>query len=662
MQPGAHRHQPRVRRTVDDLREKAKQSQAKYRERQKQAAPLYAAAPAPPRTMPISCIPLFPAFPVVVNLGMWQIPPTMFSPHLATPLSHHPVALEEIANLYDLAMVDVSAPAHMEVATTVEASRTSARGVIAEDADASKAMEPSEEAVSTGVVPLVDGAGREHAGLHSASPSAPPAPLAHRTDEFEAGEAAEGLDYYAEPAGDGASKVDDEESFVEQADSMVCDEADDHSAAELKFDTPPRLSKENVCLLEQLMAEARLAVEALRTSSNTEPVGEAAAAEPVGEAAEKAAPEVVAEAHDPTSTLTAEGDGDGGGGFETRDVTLDRFQPRLQLLDGGSRLVATRHDGKPLYPSTEAAAAMAEVARFVEAEAEAEAAEAVRLVAAAAEVERLAVAAEAARLAAVVEEARVMMGHLAAGAIQEMLQQPMPAPTAIDWQAEMLKCIAEGKLPKTAKNLIPYSIVRSTAKMGMKDPIIFAATPQALGSLGVPSTLPDRRAALQILRTLGEYICLVDPAHVHKFQYHPGLYMSKRRCMSGSNKPQRANWFVIAESSVEAFKAAATHNKLDMMTIALSVAKMDKARRSAEPKSELAADEEVDSAGSKRAKLDGACANLDAEVEMQDVHAAALSEEISRLLQQLQAVEAKLLASEKAREAAELGIERGPLV
>jgi hypothetical protein len=372
-------------------------------------------------------------------------------------------------------------------------------------------------------------------------------------------------------------------------------------------------------------------------------------AEPVGEAAEKAAPEVVAEAHDPTSTLTAEGDGDGGGGFETRDVTFDRFQPRLQLLDGGSRLVATRHDGKPLYPSTEAAAAMAEVARFVEAEAEVEAAEAVRLAAAAAEVERL----------AVVEEARVMMGHLAAGAIQEMLHQPTPAPTAIDWQAEMLKCIAEGKLPKTAKNLIPYSIVRSTAKMGMKDPIIFAATPQALGSLGVPSTLPDRRAALQILRTLGEYICLVDPAHVHKFQYHPGLYMSKRRCMSGSNKPQRANWFVIAESSVEAFKAAATHNKLDMMTIALSVAKMDKARRSAEPKSELAADEEVDSAGSKRAKLDGACANLDAEVEMQDVHAAALSEEISRLLQQLQAVEAKLLASEKAREAAELGIERG---
>ena len=382
-------------------------------------------------------------------------------------------------------------------------------------------------------------------------------------------------------------------------------------------------------------------------------------AEPVGEAAEKAAPEVVAEAHDPTSTLTAEGDGDGGGGFETRDVTLDRFQPRLQLLDSGSRLVATRHDGKPLYPSTEAAAAMAEVARFVEAEAEAEAAEAVRLAAAAAEVERLAVAAEAARLAAVVEEARVMMGHLAAGEIQEMLHQPTPAPTAIDWQAEMLKCIAEGKLPKTAKNLIPYSIMRSTAKMGMKDPIIFAATPQALGSLGVPSTLPDRRAALQILRTLGEYICLVDPAHVHKFQYHPGLYMSKRRCMSGSNKPQRANWFVIAESSVEAFKAAATHNKLDMMTIALSVAKMDKARRSAEPKSELAADEEVDSAGSKRAKLDGACANLDAEVEMQDVHAAALSEEISRLLQQLQAVEAKLLASEKAREAAELGIERG---
>ena len=209
----------------------------------------------------------------------------------------------------------------------------------------------------------------------------------------------------------------------------------------------------------------------MRTSSNTEPVGEAAAAEPVGEAAEKAAPEVVAEAHDPTSTLTAasmvvgkaraaavlpggasaeparnanssrakpvpvaldglcigtplvtlamteaiqarnqslqarlaEGDGDGGGGVETRDVTLDRFQPRLQLLDGGSRLVATRHDGQPLYPSTEAAAAMANAdrgAHLASADIEpgafmtrykAEVAEAV----------------EAARLAAVAEEARV---------------------------------------------------------------------------------------------------------------------------------------------------------------------------------------------------------------------------------------------------------------
>jgi hypothetical protein len=70
-------------------------------------------------------------------------------------------------------------------------------------------------------------------------------------------------------------------------------------------------------------------------------------------------------------------------------------------------------------------------------------------------------------------------------------------------------------------------------------------------------------------------------------------------------------------------------------------------------------EDEGDSAGSKRAKLDGAFSDLDAEVEMQEVHAAALSEENTRLLQQLQAVEAKLLASEKARVAAELGIEQG---
>jgi hypothetical protein len=70
-------------------------------------------------------------------------------------------------------------------------------------------------------------------------------------------------------------------------------------------------------------------------------------------------------------------------------------------------------------------------------------------------------------------------------------------------------------------------------------------------------------------------------------------------------------------------------------------------------------EDEGDSAGSKRAKLDGAFSDLDAEVEMQKVHASALSEENTRLLQQLQAVEAKLLASEKAREAAELGIEQG---
>ena len=53
------------------------------------------------------------------------------------------------------------------------------------------------------------------------------------------------------------------------------------------------------------------------------------------------------------------------------------------------------------------------------------------------------------------------------------------------------------------------------------------------------------------------------------------------------------------------------------------------AHHGAEPKSELAADE-GDSAGAKRAKLDGASSDLDAEVEMQDVHAAALSDESQR--------------------------------
>jgi hypothetical protein len=139
----------------------------------------------------------------------------------------------------------------------------------------------------------------------------------------------------------------------------------------------PEHCKENPGLEQQLIANVRPVVEALSSSSNmyaaaaAVPVGEAAAAaaELVGEAA-AAEPvgEVAAELHNSSATLMDtlmdegdwdgwggvetqdEGDGDSRGGVETRDVKLRRRQPRLQLVHGGTRLLAMRWDGGPLYP------------------------------------------------------------------------------------------------------------------------------------------------------------------------------------------------------------------------------------------------------------------------------------------------------------------------
>jgi hypothetical protein len=135
----------------------------------------------------------------------------------------------------------------------------------------------------------------------------------------------------------------------------------------------PEHCKENPGLEQQLIANVRPVVEALSSSSNmyaaaaAVPVGEAAAAaaELVGEAAAaELVGEVAAELHNSSATLMDEGDwdgwgvdetrdegdGDSGGGVETRHVKLRRRQPRLQLVHGGTRLLAMRQDGGPLYP------------------------------------------------------------------------------------------------------------------------------------------------------------------------------------------------------------------------------------------------------------------------------------------------------------------------
>ena len=141
---------------------------------------------------------------------------------------------------------------------------------------------------------------------------------------------------------------------------------------------------------------------------------------------------------------------------------------------------------------------------------------------------------------------------------------------AEDWQGKMLRKIASGDLPRTPNHLIPVSILRSLGVMGMGNVIIFADTPDVMRDLGVPSTREGKRGALQILRTLGASMGL---DHAGKFEYHTHLRMSHDR------RGDCFNWFAIAESSLEAFKAnameASKDNNLETMTAALAQAKMD---------------------------------------------------------------------------------------
>jgi hypothetical protein len=199
----------------------------------------------------------------------------------------------------------------------------------------------------------------------------------------------------------------------------------------------------------------------------------------------------------------------------------------------------------------------------------------------------------------------------------------------------------------------------SVWKAAGDDGVVIACTPEFWKELGYVNNLESRAGARLKL--------LVQMAN--------GQTFTKLRFTREAGREVRCDdrltWHVVPSMDALMAQAQATSVQ-DLDAMLNRQAKHSKLRTMREspgaepsPSSSLSAtsplmsEDEGDSAGSKRAKLDGAFSDLDAEVEMQKVHASALSEENTRLLQQLQAVEAKLLASEKAREAAELGIERG---
>ena len=170
---------------------------------------------------------------------------------------------------------------------------------------------------------------------------------------------------------------------------------------------------------------------------------------------------------------------------------------------------------------------------------------------------------------AAAEKATVEAARLE-GAAAAATKAAAAAAMGINWQSKMLACIARGSLPTTSENQVSSYVLR--ASKSLEDRIFFADSQASLCSLGVPSAEQEmKRDALKILRTLGEYMGLVNVEHRDKCQYFPALRIG--------GAGQKLNWFVIAGSSVEAFKGAAQEAAfwdLRELTKRVSESKVDK--------------------------------------------------------------------------------------
>ena len=115
-----------------------------------------------------------------------------------------------------------------------------------------------------------------------------------------------------------------------------------------------------------------------------------------------------------------------------------------------------------------------------------------------------------------------------------------------------------------------------------KNPVIFPDSQAALCALRVPSGATEKRDALRILKTLGEYMGFHcgDDHHQGKFRYFEGRRSSGRHVSAEDGSPgERLNWFAIAGPSVGAFKEAARYaarGNLGEMTTKVSMSKVDK--------------------------------------------------------------------------------------
>ena len=152
------------------------------------------------------------------------------------------------------------------------------------------------------------------------------------------------------------------------------------------------------------------------------------------------------------------------------------------------------------------------------------------------------------------------------------------AAMGINWRSKMLDRIAnaDADLPTVPWPKVPGSITSQCKDWG--NPVIFADTPPTLLALRVPLGSKEKLEAVRILKTLGEYMGLgrVGDEHKGKFKFFERLRFSGRYMSpEDGGADARPNWFVIAESSVGAFRAAAREN-LEEMTRTVSESNVDK--------------------------------------------------------------------------------------
>jgi hypothetical protein len=185
-------------------------------------------------------------------------------------------------------------------------------------------------------------------------------------------------------------------------------------------------------------------------------------------------------------------------------------------------------------------------------------------------------AAEEAAAKATAVEALAKEAALRSVAAAAAAQAAEAAAMGINWRSKMLERIAnaDADLPTVPWPKVPGSITTQCKDWG--NPVIFADTPPTLLALRVP--LGSKLEAVRILKTLGEYMGLgrVGDEHKGKFKFFERLRFSSRYMSpedGGANA--RPNWFVIAESSVGAFRAAAREN-LEEMTRTVSESNVDK--------------------------------------------------------------------------------------